>query len=478
MNIIAEIVQRRRQQIKSQGHEMGVKLPASRELPLTPFGRDPFIICEIKRSSPSKGAISGDIGAVSQAAKYINMGIKSVSVLTEKNYFSGSLRDLYSVKNAFPGLSVLRKDFILDLEDIDVSYRAGADAVLLIASMHDTGTLTRLYKRAKSSGMDILFEVHDKDDLKKANAIRPVMTGFNSRDLSTFRIDPAAPVMLGSGVDWNTRMVFESGISSGEDAALALSSGFSGVLVGEAVMRDVSLIDDLMNIFSCSIDFNRAAFWKRLYSRKINSKSFVKICGITREEDAEYAARLGADILGFIFADSPRRAHPALLKKIRDLEVLKAAVVVLDRDHPSLPDEIKTFLDIGLLDAVQFHGEEKPEDCYDLAFPYYKAVRIKNRSDIVKTGSYRCPRVLVDTYTPGKAGGTGKRIPDDLVMGVKENHPLWLAGGIGPDNVRNIVVKFKPELIDASSLLESSPGKKDHEKLKKLFEEIDIGTAL
>jgi indole-3-glycerol phosphate synthase/phosphoribosylanthranilate isomerase len=166
------------------------------------------------------------------------------------------------------------------------------------------------------------------------------------------------------------------------------------------------------------------------------------------------------------------------LKKIRNLEILKTAVVVLDRDNPSLPDEIRTLLDNGLLDAVQFHGREKPEDCYGLAFPYYKAVRVKDRSDIDMPGRYRCPRVLVDTYTPGKAGGTGKRIPDELVMGIKENHPLWLAGGIGPDNVRDIVSRFKPELIDASSLLESSPGKKDHAKLKKLFEEIEIGTAL
>jgi indole-3-glycerol phosphate synthase/phosphoribosylanthranilate isomerase len=478
MNIISEIVRRRRQQIKSQGHEMGAKLPVRRVLPLTPFGRDPFIICEIKRSSPSKGVIAGNIDAVSQAEIYSTMGIKSVSVLTESNYFSGSLKDLYSVKNAFPGLSILRKDFIVDLEDIEVSYRAGADAVLLIASMHDVSTLARLYKRAKSSGMEVLFEVHDRNDLKKANAIHPAVTGFNSRDLSTFRIDTTVPVMIGAGVEWNTRMVFESGISYGEDAALALSSGFSGVLVGEAVMRDPALIDGLKNVFSCKTDFNTATFWKRLYSRKKNGRSFVKICGITSEEDANYAARLGADILGFVFADSPRRAQTALLKKIRNLEILKTAVVVLDRDNPSLPDEIRTLLDNGLLDAVQFHGREKPEDCYGLAFPYYKAVRVKDRSDIDMPGRYRCPRVLVDTYTPGKAGGTGKRIPDELVMGIKENHPLWLAGGIGPDNVRDIVSRFKPELIDASSLLESSPGKKDHAKLKKLFEEIEIGTAL
>ena len=150
MNIIDEIVQKRKRQIKTQGHEMGVDLPPDRVFPVTPFGQDPFIICEIKRSSPSKGDIALNTDSVSQAKKYVDMGVKSVSVLTEGSYFSGSLKDLYSVKRDFPGLSVLRKDFILDLEDIDVSNRAGADAVLLIASMHDAGKLSKLYGKAKS----------------------------------------------------------------------------------------------------------------------------------------------------------------------------------------------------------------------------------------------------------------------------------------------------------------------------------------
>jgi indole-3-glycerol phosphate synthase/phosphoribosylanthranilate isomerase len=478
MNIIDEIVQKRKRQIKTQGHEMGVGLPPVRVFPVTPFGQEPFIICEIKRSSPSKGDIALNTDSVSQVKKYVDMGVKSVSVLTEGSYFSGSLKDLYSVKREFPGLSVLRKDFILDIEDIDVSNRAGADAVLLIASMHDAGTLAKLYGKTKSLGLEVLFEVHDEDDLKKAAAIRPDITGINSRDLSTFRVDPTVPVRLSTRIDWDTRMVFESGISSGENAALALSSGFSGILVGEAVMKDPALIDDLKNSFSRYSGVDRPSFWNRLYSREKNGKCLVKICGITGKEDAKVAAGMGADILGFVFAESPRRASTVLLEKVSDLDVLKAAVVVAEAGTSSLPWEIRTSLDNGLLDAVQFHGNERPEDCFGLAFPYYKAVRIKDRSDIKKAGLYRCPRVLADTFIAGKPGGTGKRIPEKLVSEIKQKHPLWLAGGIGPENVREIIINFQPELIDASSLVESSPGKKDHGKIKKLFKEIEIGTAI
>ena len=113
MSIIDEIVKTRRMKIKRKGYEMGVSLPVKRTLPVTPFGRDPFIICEIKRSSPSKGMIARGVDAVLQAKKYVDRGISSLSVLTEEEYFSGSLGDLFTIKKTFPHLSLLRKDFIL-----------------------------------------------------------------------------------------------------------------------------------------------------------------------------------------------------------------------------------------------------------------------------------------------------------------------------------------------------------------------------
>ncbi len=469
MGKIDEIVAKRRKRIESSGYEMGLKLPLKRSFPIIPFGLSPFLICEIKRSSPSRGRIAPAVDAVEKAKHYIDRGIKTVSVLTEEDYFSGSLRDLFVIKRAFPNLSILRKDFIIDEEDIEVSYRAGADAVLLIASMHDQNALFRLYRKAKTLGMEVLFEVHDENDIRKARVIKPDFTGFNSRDLNSFKIDLIQPVKQRSRVTWDTVTVFESGLLSEEDAVFALSSGFSGLLVGEAVMRNEELIEELFKSFS----HKRRSFWFRLFSRKKENIPLTKICGITREKDAFFAKEMGADMLGFVFADSPRRAGPELLKRIRELDILKAGVVVNNIDP-----EVKGLLEDGFLDVIQFHGEELPEDCFKMAFPYFKALRIKAINDIGKIDLYHCPRVLIDTFVHGIQGGTGKRISDEILLHLKDRLNLWLAGGIGPENVRDIIEKYRPELIDASSMLESSYGVKDHDKIKKYFEEISIEKAL
>jgi indole-3-glycerol phosphate synthase/phosphoribosylanthranilate isomerase len=471
MNWIDEIVKRRKERIRRLGYEMGVDLPEKRAFPVTPFGSHPLLICEIKRASPSKGNIATGADAVAQAARYREMGIRTVSVLTEEDHFSGSLDDLVRVKKQFPDLSVLRKDFLISEEDIEVSYRAGADAVLLIASMHDRESLVRLYKKARALGMEVLLEVHQTDDIDKALEIEPRFTGFNSRDLKTFRIDPVGPVRLRNLVTWNTVSVFESGIRTQEDALFALSSGFSGILVGEAVMRKSTLISEIMGSFQSG----KKDFWLRLYSRAVDSKPLVKICGITNERDAIYARELGADLLGFIFAPSPRRTLPGLLRRLRDLDILKVGVVAQKEGDISIEPQVKRLLDEGCIDAIQFHGDESARNCYKMAFPYYKALSIREPADIEKIARYRCPRVLVDSFAPGKKGGTGKRLSHDMVCRVKRKHPLWLAGGIGPGNVKEIVETYGPELVDASSALEEEAGIKSREKMKKFFQEMVSG---
>jgi indole-3-glycerol phosphate synthase/phosphoribosylanthranilate isomerase len=494
MSIIEEILSKRLRRITSRGHDMGTRLPARREQPLIPFGRrvptlgtrlidrgksqtekismsdnrrvHPFLICEIKRASPSKGGIVPGVDAVEQAARYVHMGIRTVSVLTEEEYFSGSLDDLYRIKNAFPQLCVMRKDFLIDEEDIEVSFRAGADAVLLIASMHPVQKLKMLYRKVKSLGMEALVEVHDEEDFRKASELRPKYTGFNSRNLITFRTDPLKPLFLKGKVHWNTETVFESGIRTREDAQLVLSSGFSGILIGEAAMKNQRLINEIGQLVPCA----HHDFWSRLLGRKRVGVPLVKICGVTREEDAHLALECGADILGFIFAPSPRRATSGLLRQLDGLEILKVGVVVHKRGDRKLLPDVKALVQDGIINAVQFHGNEDPADCYRMTYPYYKALRLGSISDIKWMESYRCPRVLIDTFVPTHKGGTGQRIPDPLVGTVKESHTLWLAGGIGPENIQEIVQKHKPELIDLSSGIESCPGVKDHRKLRKLFD--------
>jgi indole-3-glycerol phosphate synthase/phosphoribosylanthranilate isomerase len=431
--------------------------------------------------------------ALAQARLYAARGVRSISVLTEEDNFGGSLDDLMAIKTALPHIAVLRKDFLLDEEDIDVSWRAGADAVLLIASVLDPAGLAAMHRRARSLGMQALVEVHDEGDVEKCRAFSPELTGINSRDLATFSVDLLHPLRLRPRINWRTRLLFESGIRGPEDVLLALSAGFDGVLVGETAVKSPGSVAGLLSAFGRRMSPGATArmspgatgpgdFWARLCARVRPGRPLVKVCGITRAADAERASALGADALGFVFAQSKRRAAPALLRDLAGLDALKVAVVVTGDDSfgnggarsaAVLDPEVKELLDAGLLNAVQFHGAQQPDQCAALAFPYYKAVRVQGLSDIDVMAGFRCPRVLADAWSAHAAGGTGQQIPLDLAREVRKRAPLWLAGGLGPDNVGGIVRELSPELVDASSGLEESPGCKDRAKLERYFREID-----
>ena len=474
MTIVQHIVARRKERVAREGHWLRARARDARDVPLADFGTDPFLICEVKRRSPSRGDIAPGVDVVEQARAYARAGVRSISVLTEEDNFGGSLDDLTKIKRALPGMAVLRKDFLLDEEDIEVSWRAGADAVLLIVSLLDESTLASLHRAALARGLAALVEVHDSADVARCRSLAPPLVGVNCRDLSTFRVDLAHPLALRPFIDWKTRLVFESGIRGQEDVRFALSGGFDGVLVGEAAMRSVGAVPALLAGFDRIRQGARGDFWGRLYTLRRNGHPLVKVCGIARPEDAEAAVSLGADALGFVLAPSKRRASLPMLRDLRELTVLKVAVVVTERDSgkPRLDREAQEAIDEGLVDAVQFHGEEKPEECAALAFPYYKAIRVRGPHDVQSMSLYRCPRVLADAWSTDAAGGTGKRIPDELARAIGDRGPLWIAGGIGPDNVGEVVRTLRPELIDASSRLEASSGAKDRGKLERFFEEI------
>ncbi len=319
--------------------------------------------------------------------------------------------------------------------------------------------------------MEVLVEVHDEQDVARCRQLAPDLTGVNCRNLATFEVDLLHPLRTRPRIDWQTRLLFESGIRRAEDVLLARSAGYDGVLVGETAVRSPQIIPGL--IAALADGSGAGGFWSRLAARKRPGRPLVKICGITRQADAQKAASLGADVLGFIFAPSPRRVDPRLLRDLRDLPVLKVAVVVTPPGATALPPEVSELRSAGLVDAVQLHGDEPPEECASLAFPYYKAVRVRDAADVRRIADYFCPRVLADAWAEGAAGGTGRRVAEELAREAGKVLPLWLAGGLGPDNVREVVRALSPELLDASSRLEESPGRKDHGKLARYFEEIE-----
>jgi indole-3-glycerol phosphate synthase/phosphoribosylanthranilate isomerase len=471
--ILDEIVRVRRERIERLGPEEGAPVPAERATgkPL-PFGTDPFLICEIKRRSPSRGNINNSLDPLEQARIYTERGASHISILTEPEYFGGSLEDLMAVREAFPEARILRKDFLLTREDVDVSYRAGADAFLLIASVLDRETIRDLYEHGVSLGLTPLVELHSPDEAAKVRPFAPKLTGVNCRDLKTFTIDPLGPLKLKPHIDWECRVAYESGIKSPRDARFALGCGFDALLVGEGVVREKELAAGLIKEFRDREQHRDTyAFWRKLYRNYDDSRPLVKICGITRIEDAREAVRLGADALGFILADSPRKIDPARLEEFREIGVPRIGVIILSEDEGERAKQEELLRDLlakGLLDGIQFHGKESPETVN--AYPGYKALNVRTSEDLALRDAYRPRPVLTDAFHRDRSGQGGKVLDSELIALAQKQGNLWLAGGLNPENLEDILSTWKPELIDMASGVEESPRIKDHAKLRRIFE--------
>ncbi len=472
MNIRDTIVASRRLRLEKIGHNQGLDIPLRRQLPLVPFKNPPLLICEIKRRSPSRGAIAPELDPEEVAKAYSRAGVGSFSVLTEEDYFAGSLKDLMEVKAALPHASVLRKDFLLDETDIEVSYRAGADAVLLIASILDEETLIRLYRTATGLGMDALVEVHSEEDVRKMRSVHPSWVGINARNLETFQIDLLHPLQVRRWIDWDAKVVFESGVRTPYDAGFVKAQGFEGLLVGEAAVRNPEQVSALVEAFEGREQNARESFWIQVAGKLCEKKPLVKVCGITNPEDAYQALASGADILGFIFAPSPRKADPAILKKLRNVEALKVGVVLSSGEEMQKAVE---WVEEGYLDALQVHGPENKDLVQRYTVPLYPVMNPKSPEEAESLfSSFAGPRFLVDGFREALQGGTGCRVPDEVLQVLKERgNPLWLAGGLRPESIRTVLETWNPELVDVASGLESAPGKKDPERIKRFFEEVE-----
>ena len=194
------------------------------------------IIAECKRRSPSKGAINGDADPVMLAKAYESGGAIGISVLTEEDYFGGSLNDLRAVRNA-TALPILRKDFIFDEYQIYETAAVGADALLLIVAALDDEALVRLRILTEEElGMDALVEVHTERELGRAVDAGAKLVGVNNRDLRTFDVSLGTSIHLAPLVPNDVVLISESGIRSPSDISQLRDLGYSGFLIGETLM--------------------------------------------------------------------------------------------------------------------------------------------------------------------------------------------------------------------------------------------------
>jgi indole-3-glycerol phosphate synthase / phosphoribosylanthranilate isomerase len=367
-------------------------------------------VAEFKRRSPSMGDIRPDARVEDVVPAYAANGASAVSVLVDER-FAGSLDDLRAARAA-TSVPLLAKGFFATEAHLAELREAGADAALLILRDLDDATAARLMRHAEAVGLDALVEAHDEAELERAMWLGARVLGVNARDLSTFRIDRAAQLALVAKANADV-VIAESAVHSRAQAAEAELAGADAVLVGTSLMQARDPGAKL---------------------RQLVSRPLVKVCGLTRQEDADAAVEAGADMLGFIFAEgSPRQAAEVL----------------------PVPDTVLT------VSVFVGEAQERGADLVQLYERQEGAVR--GRDAVLLREGEAVARVA---DLPWEGGD-----PGHLERAAAAQGRLVLAGRLGPDNVRAAIDAVHPWAVDAASQLEAAPGIKDHEKVRAFVQE-------
>ena len=245
MDILSEIVQHKKKEVESSKELYPVKLLESS----TYFESQPVslkkyllredksgIIAEIKRKSPSKGAINSHVSVERTSIGYMQAGASGLSVLTDKQYFGGSSEDL-KVARSFNFCPILRKDFMIDEYQVIEAKSIGADVILLIAAILDKKEIEHLGALAQSLGMEVLLEVHNKEELDRSITDKVDLIGVNNRNLKTFETDVKTSFDLAELIPDDFVKVSESGLADADTIKQLKKHGYEGFLMGETFMK-------------------------------------------------------------------------------------------------------------------------------------------------------------------------------------------------------------------------------------------------
>ncbi|KAL2752642.1 hypothetical protein ACRALDRAFT_1065730 [Sodiomyces alcalophilus JCM 7366] len=511
-NILQQIYARRREAVTAQKQipsQRFADLQATYDLngapPQIPFVDrlrqtkfDVALMAEIKRASPSKGIFDLDINAPTQALKYALAGASVISVLTEPDWFKGTIEDLRAVRQVLNGMpnrpAILRKEFIFEEYQILEARLAGADTVLLIVKMLNAEELERLYKYSLTLGMEPLVEVQNAEEMTAAIELGAKVIGVNNRNLESFEVDMNTTSRLRSMVSENTIICALSGINNHQDVMMCKKDGINAILVGEAIMRAPDASKFIRQLCSGS---------DAEPEQKKPQPLLVKICGTRTAEAALEAAKAGADLVGVCLVPGAKRCISdetavAISEAIHSyrssspgtadavdvvpatgaaVDYFASALARLPRGRPLLAgifqnqplDEVLEKQKRFNLDIVQLHGDEPVEWANQIPVPVIRCFK-PGQVGVGLRGYHTLP--LLDS-----GAGSGKLLDVSSVKQTLAKDPelrVILAGGLNPDNVLE-AVRAVGELsgrvvgVDVSSGVEQD-GKQSLEKIRAFVE--------
>ncbi len=423
------------------------------------------LIAEVKRRSPSAGAIvdPGDDPLV-RARSYERGGASAISVLCEPHWFGGAIADLAAVRAAV-SLPVLAKEFVVDVRQLPLLRAAGADAVLLLAVLHPARRLGALVDAALDLGLEPLVEAHDQRELERALTTRARLIGINNRDLRTLDVDPERAVRLHDLVPPDRLAIAESGVREPATVAGWRAVGFDAALVGEALMRSADPAAAARAFVAAGAFPDDPAVADRI--------PLVKICGVADADGVRAAIRAGADAIGLnVVAGTPRAlahdeaaaladlirttapagARPRIVAITADtrLEPLRAIVAAIDPDVVQLNADVTPVFaaSVGRTTWKALHlPATEPSDVAAAA-----AVVVERGRAYLDAG---VERVLLDTAGGPHPGGTGTRSAVSLAAAVARELPVVLAGGLSPANVGQAVLDVPAVGVDVASGVEA-----------------------
>jgi indole-3-glycerol phosphate synthase / phosphoribosylanthranilate isomerase len=416
------------------------------------------LIAEVKIASPSKGIFAPDVDPVALARTYAANGAAAISVLTEPHFFLGSFDYLAAIKQAVK-VPVLCKDFIIDEYQVYEARAWGADAILLICAILDQIQLHRLLKVAHDLRMRCLVEVHTSEEVQRAIAAGAIIIGVNSRDLKTFQINPHLIRELRPLISKDHIVVAESGIHTSTDARRLARYDVQAMLVGESLVTSQDIPAQIRTLL-----------------KGANNSMQVKICGLRTIDQLLTATDAGADLLGFMFYEpSSRYIQPQEAKEL--LETLEDGHITPDNVGIFVNKEAEYINDIAEqvgLHFVQLHGDESPDFCRRINRPVIKGLRLNRNTDLNMIAKYNQTswRILLDTPTV-KWGGTGETHDWGLARTIAQQTPIFLAGGLTPENVAEAIQRVHPWGVDVSSGVEKN-GNKDADKIRAFVENAHI----